>query len=167
MKRIVAGSIAAGLMLGLSGAAQAANKNASFTVQATVAKACAINAGTLDMGEWVGSGDLTGSSVIGVKCSSGTAFTVDLNAGASSPSLSDRKLVNGTDLLSYNLYRNAALTEIWGDGANSTFTVSGTGTGMANANQQPLTVHAKILEADLLAAKPGTYSNLITATVTY
>jgi spore coat protein U-like protein len=38
---------------------------------------------------------------------------------------------------------------------------------MADAQNRAIPVYAKILEADLLAAKPGTYSNTITATVTY
>lgn len=167
MKRFFAGTIAAGVLFGLAGAVQADSKNASFTVSATVAKACAISAADLDLGTWSGSGDLTGTSNISVKCSSGTTYEVDLSAGAGSPSLSDRKLAMGADLLSYNLYRDSGHNEIWGDGLNSTFLVSGSGSGMADANKANLPVYAQILEADLLAAKPGTYSNTITATVTY
>jgi len=167
MKKYLVSPVAAGILLAVAGAAQADSKNASFTVSATVAKVCAITAETLAMGTWSGTGDLEGASTINVKCSTGTGYSVDLSAGASSPSLTDRKLVSGTDLLSYNLYRNAARTQIWGDGADGTYVVGGTGTGMANANNQPLPVYAKILEADLLAAKPGAYSNTITATVTY
>jgi spore coat protein U-like protein len=167
MKRILAGSIAAGLMLSLGNPAQADSKNASFTVSATVAKACAITAADLNMGTWSGAGDLTGTSDITVKCSTLTPYAVDLDAGASSPSLTDRKLLSGTDLLSYNLYRDAGGTEVWGDGSPGTYTVANAGTGMADANKQTLKVYAKVIEANLLAAKPGTYSNLITATVTY
>lgn|SRR5512135_753398 len=167
MKKYLIAPVTAGIMLAVAGAAQADTKNASFTVSATVAKACAITADPLAMGTWSGVGDLDGASTINVKCTTGTGYTVDLSAGASSPSLTNRKLVNGTDLLSYNLYSNAARTSIWGDGANGTVTMGGTGSGMANANNQPLSVYARILEADLLAAKPGTYSNTITATVTY
>jgi len=167
MNRIVVAPIAAGIVLALASAAHADTKNASFTVSATVAKACVITAENLDMGTWSGSGDLTGTSNVAVKCSSGTAYAVDLSAGAGSPSLTNRKLANGTDLLSYNLYSDAGYSKIWGDGANGTDLVQGSGTGMADANKKPWPVHAKILEADLLAAKPGTYSNSITATITY
>jgi len=167
MKKYLVSPVAAGILLAVAGAAQADSKNASFTVSATVAKVCAITAETLAMGTWSGTGDLEGASTINVKCSTGTGYSVDLSAGASSPSLTDRKLVNGTDLLAYNLYRNTTRTEIWGDGSPGTFVVGGNGTGMANSGNQPLPVYAKILEADLLAAKPGTYSNTITATVTY
>jgi len=166
MKKYVVAPVAAGILLAVAGAAQADSKNASFTVSATVAKSCAIGAGNLDMAVWSGANDLTGTSNVSVKCSTGTAYTVALSTGASS-SFTDRKLVNGTDLLSYNLYRDPGLTEIWGDGLNGTFTVGGIGSGMADAQNRAIPVHAKILEADLLAAKPGTYSNTITATVTY
>ena len=167
MKMNIVAPIAGSMVLALSGAALADTKNASFTVSATVAKACAISAANLDMGTWSGSGDLTGTSNVSVKCSTGTSYAVDLSAGAGSPSLANRKLANGADLLSYNLYADAARTEIWGDGLAGTFVVSGTGAGMADANKANLPVYAKILEADLLAAKPGTYSNSITATITY
>lgn len=167
MKMNIVAPIAGSMVLALSGAALADTKNASFTVSATVAKACAISAANLDMGTWSGSGDLTGTSNVSVKCSTGTSYNVDLSAGAGSPSLANRKLANGADLLSYNLYADAARTEIWGDGLAGTFVVSGTGAGMADANKANLPVYAKILEADLLAAKPGTYSNSITATITY
>jgi spore coat protein U-like protein len=158
--------VAAGILLAVAGAAQADSKNASFTVSATVAKACAIGAANMNMGTWSGTGDLTGSSNITVKCSTGTGYAVNLDTGASS-TYASRKLVNGTDLLSYNLYRDSGRTEIWGDGSPGTSNIDGTGTGMADAQNRAIPVYAKILEADLLAAKPGTYSNTITATVTY
>lgn len=167
MNRIVVAPIAAGIVLALANAAHADTKNASFTVSATVAKACAISAANLDMGTWSGTGDLTGTSNVSVKCSTGTTYSVDLSAGAGSPSLTNRKLANGAELLSYNLYRDTGRTEIWGDGLAGTFVVSGAGAGMADADKANLPVYAKILEADLLAAKPGTYSNSITATITY
>jgi spore coat protein U-like protein len=166
MHRNIVAPIAAGIVLALSSTAHADSKNASFTVSATVAKTCAISAGNLDMDVWSGVNDLTGTSNVSVKCSTGTGYSVALSTGASS-SFADRKLVNGTDLLSYNLYRDSGRSEVWGDGSNSTYVVGGTGTGMADAQNRAIPVYAKILEADLLAAKPGTYSNTITATVTY
>ena len=166
MKKQLIAPVTAGIMLAVAGAAQADTRNASFTVSATVAKACAIGAANMDMGTWSGSGDLTGTSNVTVKCSTGTSYSVDLSPGISS-AFASRKLVNGTDLLTYNLYRDSGRTEIWGDGSLGTFVVGGTGTGMADAQNRALPVYAKILEADLLAAKPGTYSNTITATVTY
>jgi len=166
MSKYIAAPVTAGILLALAGAAQADTKNATFTVSATVAKACAIGAGNLIMGAWSGVGDLTGKSTVSVKCTTGTAYTVDLSPGADS-TLADRKLKSGTDLLSYNLFLDADSSQIWGDGNDGTFTVGGNGTGMADAQNRPIDVHARVLEADLLAAKPGTYTNIITATVTY
>jgi len=166
MKKYLVSPVAAGILLAVAGAAQADSKNASFTVTATVAKACAISAANMNMGTWTGTGDLTGASSITVKCSTGTGYLVNLDTGASS-TYASRKLVNGTDLLSYNLYSDSGRSEIWGDGSPGTSNVDGTGSGMADAQNRAIPVYAKILEADLLAAKPGTYSNTITATVTY
>ena len=54
---------------------------------------------------------------------------------ANSPSPATRWLATGSFRLYYNLYRNAARTEIWGDGTAGSFVVSGTlrpGPGVGN-----------------------------------
>jgi spore coat protein U-like protein len=38
---------------------------------------------------------------------------------------------------------------------------------MATANERSIDVYARIAQADLLAAKPGTYTDSVTATITY
>jgi len=166
MKTHLIGPLTAGILLTLAGAAQADTKNASFTVSATVAKACAISAADLDMGTWDGTGNLNGSSLITVKCTTGTGYDVTLSQGTNGSSASDRKLISGSDLLSYNLYTDSARSIVWDDVGGLNY-VSGTGTGMANANEQDIRVYARIQQADLLAAKPGYYTDSVTATVTY
>lgn len=53
------------------------------------------------------------------------SFTVTISAGASGDH-SARTLLSATaDILNYNLYRDAARTQIWGDGSPPTFVVSG------------------------------------------
>lgn len=47
--------------------------------------------------------------------------TLDLSAGASGSVLPTRTLMTGTHPLNYNLYLDAGLTQVWGDGSGSTF----------------------------------------------
>jgi len=89
--------------------------------------------------------------------------TVDLSAGASG-SFVTRTLTSGTDTLNYNLYLNAAHTQVWGDGSGGSListltlnpgfpsTATATVYGAVNALQDPA---------------PGSYADTITVTVNY
>lgn len=166
MKKYLVAPVAAGIMLAVAGAAQAESKNASFTVSATVAKACTIDANNMDMGTWSGTGNLDGTTTVTVKCTNGTSYNVALDNGTNGTSTADRKLGDGAERLSYNLYRDSGRTQVWGS-TIGTDTVSGSGNGMATANERNIDVFARIAQADLLAAKPGTYTDSVTATITY
>jgi spore coat protein U-like protein len=167
MRNSVSTTIAAGVLLALAGAAQAATKSDSFQVSATVSKNCIIDAPNLILGDFDGTNDLTANSTISVRCTSGTTYTVDLSAG-SSASYTARKLVlvNGTDVLNYNLYTSVAHTTVWGDGTGSTGRGSGTGVGMATA--QTLTVYGQLLASDNAGpVAAGSYLDDLVATITY
>ncbi len=165
MRNSVSTTIAAGVLLALAGAAQAATKSDSFQVSATVSKNCIIDAPDLNLGTFDGTNDLTADSTISVRCTSGTTYTVDLSAG-SSASYAARTLVNGTDVLNYNLYTTVAHTTVWGDGTGSTGRGSGTGAGMATA--QSLTVYGQLLASNNAGAVPaGSYIDNLVATITY
>lgn len=166
MKKYLVAPVAAGIMLAVAGAAQADSKNASFTVSATVAKACTIDANNMNMGTWSGTGNLDGATTVTVKCTNGTSYNVALDNGANGTSTADRKLGDGAERLSYNLFRDSGRTQVWGSTVG-TDTVPGSGTGMATANERNIDVYARIAQADLLAAKPGTYTDSVTATITY
>jgi spore coat protein U-like protein len=157
--------VTAGVLLALAGAAQAATKNDSFQVSATVSKNCVIDAPDLNLGTFDGSNDLTANSTISVRCTNGTTFNVDLSAG-SSANFTNRTLVSGTDVLNYNLYTTNSYTTVWGDGTGTTGRGSGTGAGMSVA--QSLTVYGRLLASNNTAAVPaGSYADSLIATVTY
>lgn len=162
-KKIIA-PIAAGVLLALAGAAQAATKTNSFTVSATVNDNCVISAADLNLGIFDGTNDLdTASSTITVRCTAGTDFDVGLNAGLAG-TFANRVLTGpGTDTLVYNLYTNAARTIVWDDSTNR---VGGTGNGMANAAS--LTVYGKLLASENTGpVEAGDYTDTIVATVEY
>jgi spore coat protein U-like protein len=160
--------IAAGVLLALSGAAQAATKTASFTVSASVGKNCVISAGNLALGEFVGDNDLTAQSDISVRCTTGTGFSIALNAG-NTGSFTGRRMVGpGGDFLVYNLYTADTYGAVWGDDSGTTDVVGGTGAGMALANELTRTVYGRLLAVDNQnGVEAGAYSDTIVATITY
>jgi spore coat protein U-like protein len=159
--------IAAGVLLALSGAANAATKTTAFTVTATVAKNCIISAANLALGAFDGATDLTSTSNITVRCTTGAPYAVALNAG--SGTFANRTMTNGTDTLVYNLYTTNGYGTVWGDGTSSTSTVSGSGAGMAAGNELTHVVYGRLLASANTGAVgvPGTYTDTITATITY
>ena len=169
MRKQVIAPLAAGVLLALAGAAQAATKTASFTVSASVGKNCVISAANLALGEFVGDNNLTAESDITVRCTANTTFDIALNDG-NTGSFTGRRMVGpGSDYLVYNLYvDDAADAAVWGDGTGDTEMVDGTGAGMAAANELTLTVYGRLLAADNeRPVEEGAYSDTIVATIIY
>jgi len=159
--------VAAGVLLALAGTAQGATKTTTFQVSATVSKNCVMSAAAMNLGTFDGTNDLTASSNITVNCTAGTPFTVDLDKG-SAPSYVTRTLKSGADTLNYNLYTTNTYTNIWGDTTGGTARGSGTGAGMTAAQAQTLTVFGRLRAVDNTQSfGAGTYTDTITATITY
>lgn len=137
----------------------------TFTVQAVISASCNVSATTLNFGTYdpAAASALDGTSTISVFCTSGTPYTAGLNVGSGGGSFTTRTIANGGNTLNYNLFRDAARSQVWGDGSGSTFTVAGTGSGLLTANT--LTVYGEVAIAQDKPA--GTYSSTITVTVTY
>ena len=93
----------------------------------------------------------------------GDSVTISLNRGIHSPAFPNRNMANGAQLLGYNLYQNAALTVIWGNGNNGTVVYG----PIVAFNNTPvaLTIYGAIPAGQDLTA--GSYSDTITATITY
>jgi spore coat protein U-like protein len=158
-------AIAALAALAVSGGANAGTATGTFTVQATISSACLVTANLLNFGPYspTASTALTGQTTINVNCTSGSPFTAALNVGSGGGAFTGRTLLSGSNTLTYNLYTNAALTQVWGDGTGSTLTVAGTGSGLLTST--PLTVYGSI---PISQDKPvGTYTSLITVTISY
>ena len=109
--------VAAMLVALLPAAAGAAHQTATFDVSATVVDDCTISADNLDFGDL---GILTTSvdadADIRVLCTTGTKYTIALDAGSGSGStVQDRQMANGPDALKYQIYRDVACAQVWGD----------------------------------------------------
>jgi spore coat protein U domain-containing protein, fimbrial subunit CupE1/2/3/6 len=155
----------AAILLAAGGVAEATTASSTFTVQAVINAACNVSATTLNFGAYnpANATALNGTSTISVYCTGGSPYTTALNIGSGGGTFATRTLLNGSDTLNFNLYRDAAYSQVWGDGSAATFTVAGTGSGLLTANT--LTVYGQIPISQDKAV--GTYTSTITVTVSY
>ena len=149
----------------MAGAARAATATATFNVTATVNATCTISAANLNFGTYSpASGSPTvGSTNLTAQCTNGTPYQISLSAGTTKgATIGTRLMTNGTSTLSYNLFTNSSDTTIFGDGTTSgSTTASGTG----NGNAQTIPVYGAIPAGQFVS--PGSYSDSITATISY
>jgi len=125
---------------------------------------CSVSAITVNFGDYFSfnpssvdaNGDIT------IVCSSGISYIIKLGPGVhSGNSFSSRKMlvIGGGSTLNYNLYRDSARTEVWGDGTSSTYTQSGSGTGGENH----FIVYGRIPEGQNVSV--GSYSDSLAVTI--
>jgi spore coat protein U-like protein len=104
---------------------------------------------------------VSSTSSVTVQCTNTTPYTVGLDKGlGSGASVTNRLMTNGSATLGYALFSDTARTVNWGQ-TSGTDTVAGTGSGSV----QTLTVYGKI--AGSLYVTPGSYTDTITASITY
>jgi len=151
---------ALGLMaLGLSAApAQASVQTATttFQVTATVQATCTISATTMGFGTYTGV-VAPSTSTITTTCTNTTPYTVGLSAGLGTLATVTARSMTGpaSAQLNYGLYSDSAHSVNFATTAN----ITGNGSGQA------ITVYGQIPVGQYVA--PGTYTDTITATVTY
>jgi spore coat protein U-like protein len=155
--------------LGAAGVAQAATTTTTtFAVTATVLSTCSASAAALAFPNYTpGGGVQTGSTTISVKCTKNTSFTVGLNAGSTpGDAFVQRLMASGANTLQYNLYIDNGYSKVFGDGTPGSQTVTALGLGVATAAAVPVFGQLPDSAANQ-AAVPGSYSDLITVTVSY
>lgn len=108
---------------------------------------------------------LASAGTISIACSGirgRNTITIDLSPGASG-NYATRTLSNGAPTLNYNLYLDAANTQIWGDGTG--------GSVIATASIRRRTPNATLTVYGAVAASqdpaPGNYGDTIIVTVNY
>jgi spore coat protein U-like protein len=170
MKNITKVAAAVGSLL-VVGSLNAATVTPSptFQVTATVPAICRATASALAFGTYTqGNGDVDGTSAVSVRCTTGTGFTVGLNAGGTTgATVTTRSMLSGTNQLGYSLFRDSGRTQNWGQ-TIGTDTLAGTGAGIAPASAVALTVYGRIVDSTANQNVPaGSYTDTITVTVTY
>lgn len=133
-----------------------------FTVTATAGGGCQVTATEVDFGNQTTlSTNIDQTNTISVRCPAGVPYSIGLDGGtAAATSPVARKLSNGTDQITYGIYRDSARSTGWGSniGVN---TVAGTGSGAF----QDYTAYSRI--PPQTTPPPDLYEDSIVVTVTY
>lgn len=134
----------------------------TIAVSTTVTNSCTLTAGSLTFAAYTGVVDNT-TGTFTVNCTNNGDYTIALNKGTGTgATITTRQMMFGTYSLGYTIYTASTDTgTIWGDGTSSTGTVTGVGTG----TNQTINVYGQIPAGE--TATSGTYTDTITATVTY
>jgi len=149
--------------LAAAGAAQAATSSGTFQVTASVLDTCTVSADDLNFGVYnpLSGSALEASSQLHVACTIATPYSVALNAGtAPGATVSSRKMVKASDVLSYSLFRDPTRLLSWGQTVGID-TVIGIGTGLTT----PISVYGRVPVSQNVP--PGSYSDTVTVTVMY
>ena len=156
------------LGLGLSGAAitgHAATATQSFGVKLVVQESCTIGAsptdvdfGTVTRATAAVNTDAAGA--LSVNCSAGTPWSIALNSGLNADTTSRRMIFGTTNFAPYQLFQDSARATLWGNGTTFGSALAGTGTGAA----VNVPVYGRLTSLNFPA---GTYSDTVTATITY
>lgn len=161
LRTFIGASIAAAGFGLLNLPANAATATTTFGVTSTVQSSCLISGTSLGFGTYSGSA-ISMTTTLSVTCSNGTTYNVGLNPGTGhGATVTDRGMTGpGAAWLGYALYQDSGHTTNWGQTVG-TDTVAGTGDGSA----QTITVFGQLSASQYVT--PGSYSDTITATVTY
>jgi spore coat protein U-like protein len=125
---------------------------------------CTVSTVPVQFGQYVsiGSSPVVAVGNVRVACTSGTAFTVKLGPGENSAGgFHPRKLRStaSAETMDYNLYRDSAHVEVWGDGTGSTFVRAAVGVSA----EQLFPVYGRIPGGQNIVV--GYYRDSLTVTV--
>ena len=143
--------------------AVAATSTATIAVSANVDAACSISATALAFGSYTPASNSDATGALTVNCTNSTVYNVGLNQGTTEGGSTTTRILAGPGAatLNYLLFQDSGRTTNWGDTVN-TDTVSGTGTG----GNQTITIYGRVPSGQSSPAA-GTYTDTITATITY
>jgi spore coat protein U-like protein len=135
--------------------------SAPFTVTATDATICSVNASALNFGSTgVLRSALDATTSITVTCTNAAPYAVALDGGLSgATNPAQRKMSQASQQITYGLYQDSARTQPWGDAAGTT--AAGTGSGLA----QTFTIYGRVPSQG--TPSPGTYADTVVVTVSY
>lgn len=132
---------------------------------ASAAPSCTISATSVNFGSYnVFTGSATDSTgTVTINCNgSAHNVVVSLSRGVST-TFNPRTMLKGTETLSYNLYRDAARTSIWGDGTGGTSTY--TNANPTNNADVIVTVYGRVPAGQDVTA--GSYSDTVSAVINF
>lgn len=132
----------------------------TFTVTASVAANCLVDASDIEFGQHAEIGSpVDAEGTIDITCTPGTDYSVTLGGGLrNSQNPEQRILQSGQVQATYGLYRDDARSQPWGSSLETQ--LPGTGAGLA----QSVVVYGRVPPQNL---RPGTYTDTVNVTITY
>jgi spore coat protein U-like protein len=145
----------------------AGSVSAPLTVKATVVRSCSLATTPLTFGTYdpVGSNasaDLRASTNVTVVCSPGATPTISVGSGIITPGMgTTRAMSSGSDKLSYQIYKDSGLTQVWTDSGSGVLSL---GT-VQSALPQTVPVYGRIPAGQNVSV--GSYSDTVTVTINF
>ncbi len=133
-----------------------------MNVTATVLQGCELGTitDTAFGGLTPGSGlDVSATGTIDWRCTDGTSADITIDDGGNGDRTMDGP---GADVIAYELYKEVAHTNKWGNAAGEEVVVAGV--GMTSFSNE--TVYGEVLAADYVDAEVGAYSDIVTVLIT-
>ncbi|MBA2356423.1 MAG: spore coat protein U domain-containing protein [Acidobacteria bacterium] len=140
----------------------AAQTTANLTVTATVIANCTVSTGTVAFGDYdpTASAAVDASGTFDVACTQGTLATVGLGAGQNALA-GARRLLSGTSYLTYELYKDAARSAVWGAAGGATLALASAPSNAART----VTVYGRVAGAQNVPT--GAYGDTVVISVTF
>ena len=144
----------------------AQSATASMTVSANVSKNCTITTSVLNFGAYDpvaanATATLDGTGTVTVTCTKGAVAKVGLNAGSNAQGTTRRMSQSASAFLTYEIYKDAAHTVVWGNGTTDSLDVP----AAPNKNPRNFTAYGRVASGQ--DATVGTYSDTVVATVNF
>ena len=145
---------------------EAQSASASLTVSANVTKNCTITTAPVNFGAYdpvAGNATtpLDGIGTVTVTCTKGASAHIGLNAGSNSQGTTRRMSQSATAYLTYELYKDAAHANVWGDSLNDALDIG----AAPNRNPRTFTAYGRVASGQ--DATVGNYTDTVVATVNF
>jgi spore coat protein U-like protein len=165
-RRLIALSLAAVAVAAMVRPARAGTATNNLTVTATVLGACTINPATLAFGNYdpTAGAPLDVNGTITVNCTQGSSYWIGLGNGLNFGGGTRRMSGGVTEVLAYELYRDAGRTLAW-DNTNGALPNSTANTVAAGFSPYDHTVYGRIPVNQPVST--GAYSDTVVMTVNF
>ena len=162
---IVLGSFAVVLVVA-GGTLSGQSATSTLTVSASVSKNCTISTAPVNFGAYDpvtanATVPLDGQGSVTVTCTKGAPAKVGLGLGSNAQGTTRRMSLSASAYLSYELYRDASRTTVWGDAIDTALDLP----AAPDRNPRTFTVYGRVPSAQ--DATVGAYSDTVVATVNF
>ena len=145
---------------------EAQTASASLTVTASVSKNCTISTAPVNFGAYDpvaanATAPLDGIGTVTVTCTKGATAKVGLNTGSNAQGTARRMTAGAANFLSYELYKDAGRTDVWGDGLDTGLDIG----AAPNRNPRTFTTYGRVVAGQ--DATVGNYTDTVVATVNF